>query len=315
MEPLTGKIRAICVSEKRGVEKNEVEQAVLVEGEGIQGDAHAGKWHRQVSMLSGSSVDEFNRRGAGVKNGDFGENLVIDGIDCIKLPVGSVLKFENGVTIRVTQKGKECHTHCNIYKRMGECIMPHQGTFTEVLTGGTIRKGDSFSVEYPDVNRPFQAAVVVLSDKASVGQREDLSGPKAKEILEKNGYEVIETIVIPDDSKRLKMELIRLSDGREADLIITSGGTGFSFRDGTPEVTMDVADRNAPGIAEYIRMKSMEVTDRAMLTRGVSVIRGSSLIVNLPGSPKAVEECLGFILGGLDHGIKVLRGGVSECAR
>ena len=310
-----GKIRAICVSEKRGVEKTEVEQAVLVEGEGIQGDAHAGKWHRQVSMLSGDRVDEFNRRGAGVKNGDFGENLVIDGVDCVKLPVGSVLTFENGVSIRVTQKGKECHTHCNIYKRMGECIMPHQGTFTEVLTGGTIRKGDSFSVEYPAIDRPFQAAVIVLSDKASVGQREDLSGPKAREILEKNGYEVIETIVIPDDSKRLKMELIRLSDGREADLIITSGGTGFSFRDGTPEVTMDVADRNAPGIAEYIRMKSMEVTDRAMLTRGVSVIRGNTLIVNLPGSPKAVEECLGFILGGLDHGIKVLRGGVSECAR
>ena len=126
---------------------------------------------------------------------------------------------------------------------------------------------------------------------------------------------MIETVVIPDDTKRLKMELIRLSDGREADLIITSGGTGFSFRDGTPEVTMDIADRNAPGIAEYIRMKSLEITDRAMLTRGASVIRGNSLIVNLPGSPKAVEECLGFILPGLDHGIKVLRGGVSECAR
>ena len=315
MEQVTGKIRAICVSEKRGVEKTEVQEATLVEGEGIQGDAHAGKWHRQVSMLSGASVDEFNRRGADVKNGDFGENLIIDGVDCVRLPVGSVLKFENGVTIRVTQKGKECHTHCNIYRRMGECIMPHQGTFTEVLTGGTIKKGDSFTVEYPDIDRPFQAAIIVLSDKASVGQREDLSGPKAQEVLEKNGYEVIENIVIPDDSKRLKMELIRLSDGREADLIITSGGTGFSFRDGTPEVTMDIADRNAPGISEYIRMKSMEVTDRAMLTRGVSVIRGSSLIVNLPGSPKAVEECLGFILNSLDHGIRVLRGGVSECAR
>ena len=315
MEEVTGKIRAICVSEKRGVEKTEVQEAELVEGEGIQGDAHAGKWHRQVSMLSGYRVDEFNRRGADVKNGDFGENLIIDGVDCIKLPVGSVLNFDNGVKIRVTQKGKECHTHCNIYKRMGECIMPHQGTFTEVLSGGTIKKGDGFTVEYPDINRPFQAAIVVLSDKASVGQREDLSGPKAKEVLEKNGYEVIETVVIPDDSKRLKMELIRLSDGREADLIITSGGTGFSFRDGTPEVTMDIADRNAPGIAEYIRMKSMEITDRAMLTRGASVIRGGSLIVNLPGSPKAVEECLGFILNSLDHGIKVLRGGVSECAR
>ena len=89
----------------------------------------------------------------------------------------------------------------------------------------------------------------------------------------------------------------------------------FSLRDSTPEVTMDIADRNAPGIAEYIRLKSMEITDRAMLTRGASVIRGQSIIVNLPGSPRAVKECLGFIMGGLEHGIKVLRGGVYECAR
>ena len=318
MEKAQGKIRAICISKERGVEKSEVESAQLVEGEGIKDDAHAGKWHRQVSILSGSRIDEFNRKGAGVKNGDFGENLVIDGIDCINLPVGTVLTIGNAdqpVKIRVTQKGKECHTHCRIYKRMGECIMPHQGIFTEVLTGGTIRKDDEVFVEYPDIDRPFQAAIIVLSDKASMGKREDLSGPAAREILEANGYEVIETIVIPDDTKRLKMELIRLSDGREADLIITSGGTGFSLRDSTPEVTMDVGDRNAPGIAEYMRLKSMEITDRAVLTRGVSVIRGQTIIVNLPGSPKAVKENLGFIMKPLEHGIKVLRGGVSECAR
>ncbi len=318
METVTGKIRAICTSEKRGTEKTEVDSAVLIEGEGIQGDAHAGKWHRQVSMLSGDRIDEFNERGANVESGAFGENLIVDGIDCVKLPVGSIIIIGEGdaaVRLRVTQKGKECHTHCNIYKRMGECIMPHQGIFTEVLAGGTVRKGDSLTVSYPDINRPFQAAVVILSDKASSGQREDLSGPKAKEILEKNGYEVIETVVIPDEPARIKAELIRLSDGREADLIVTSGGTGFSLRDRTPEATMEIAERNAPGISEYIRMRSMELTDRAMLTRGVSVIRGNTLIVNLPGSPKAVGECLEFILGALEHGLRVLRGSVSECAR
>ncbi|MCR5603569.1 MAG: MOSC domain-containing protein [Lachnospiraceae bacterium] len=318
MEAVKGRIRAINISEKRGTEKREVASAVLTEGEGIQGDAHAGKWHRQVSMLSGDRIDEFNERGANVESGAFGENLIVDGIDCVKLPVGSIICIGEGdaaVRLRVTQKGKECHTHCNIYKRMGECIMPHQGIFTEVLTGGTVRKGDSFTVSYPDINRPFQAAVVILSDKASSGQREDLSGPKAKEILEKNGYEVIETVVIPDEPARIKAELIRLSDGREADLIVTSGGTGFSLRDRTPEATMEIAERNAPGISEYIRMRSMELTDRAMLTRGVSVIRGNTLIVNLPGSPKAVGECLEFILGALEHGLRVLRGSVSECAR
>ena len=186
--------------------------------------------------------------------------------------------------------------------------MPRQGIFAEVIRGGKIHKGDRVSIEYPDINRPFRAAVIVLSDRASAGEYEDLSGPKAGAILNDMGYEMIESVLIPDDGDKLKQELIRLSDGREADLILTSGGTGFSVRDITPEVTLEVADRNAPGIAEYMRMKSAEITDKAMLSRAVSVIRGRTLIVNLPGSPKAVEECLGFILSAVEHGIRILRG-------
>lgn len=318
MEKTDGRIRAVCVSERRGTEKKEVPSAVLVEGEGIQGDAHAGKWHRQVSILSGSHIDDFNRRGAGVKNGDFGENIIIDGLDCTLFPVGTILATGDGSNppkLRVTQKGKECHAHCNIYKRMGECIMPHRGIFTEVLSGGVVKKGDPVFIEYPGPDRPFRTAIVIISDKASSGERADTTGPEAENILTVNGYEVMETVVIPDERERLRMELIRLCDGREADLVITCGGTGFSPRDITPEVTGEVADRNAPGIAEYMRMRSMELTDRAMLTRGVSAVRGQSLIVNLPGSPKAVEECLGFILKPLEHGLKVLRNEVSECGR
>ncbi len=312
---MDGKIRAICISEKRGTVKHEVESAVLREGYGIEGDAHAGNWHRQVSLLSASKVDEFNVKGAGVKNGDFGENLVVEGIDCIALPVGTIVTLGEGdkaVRLKVTQKGKECHTHCQIYKRMGECIMPHQGIFAEVIRGGKICKGDPVRIEYPDMNRPFQAAVIVLSDRASSGLYEDKSGPAACAILKENGYEIIESILIPDAKDKLKSELIRLSDGREADLIITSGGTGFSVRDITPEATLEVADRNAPGIAEYMRMRSSEITDKAMLSRGVSVIRGRTLIVNLPGSPKAVEECLDFILNAVEHGIRILRGDSCE---
>lgn len=304
-------IRAICISEKRGTAKHEVETAILKEGYGIEGDAHAGNWHRQVSILSADRVDEFNEKGAKVRNGDFGENILVEGIDCVKLPIGSTLTIgdgEDAVILRLTQRGKECHTHCRIYKRMGECIMPHQGVFSEVIHGGTIKKGDPVIIGYPDINRPYQAAVIVLSDRASQGEYEDLSGPKACDILKDNGYEIIESLLIPDDKERLKTELIRLSDGREADLILTSGGTGFAVRDITPEATLEVASRNAPGIAEYMRMRSAKITDRAMLSRAVSVIRGHSVIVNLPGSPKAVEECLGFILGALDHGIRILRG-------
>ena len=316
---MTGTVRAICISEKRGTSKHEVDSALFIPHHGIEGDAHAGDWHRQVSLLSGSKIDKFNEKGAGVINGDFGENLIIDGIDVKSLPIGSLLIFNGddaeGVRLKLTQKGKECHSHCQIHKRMGECIMPVEGVFAEVIVGGKIKKGDTLEVKYPDADRPFQAAVITLSDKASAGEREDSAGPKAVQILKEYGYEIIETVLIPDDKEKLRNELIRFSDGRSADLIVTSGGTGFSVRDITPEVTMDVAERNASGIAEYMRFKSFEITDRAMLSRAASVIRGKTLIVNLPGSPKAVAECLGFILGPLEHGIKILRGSVSECAR
>ena len=163
--------------------------------------------------------------------------------------------------------------------------------------------------------KSFKAAVITVSDKGARGERVDESGPAAKEMLEEAGYEVVETLIIPDEPEELKTELIRLADEVWADLVVTSGGTGFSMRDQTPEATLAVADRLAPGIAEAIRYQSMAVTNRAMLSRGVSVIRRQTVIVNLPGSPKAVRENLGYILDSLDHGIRILRGSASECAR
>lgn len=163
--------------------------------------------------------------------------------------------------------------------------------------------------------KSFKAAVITVSDKGARGERVDESGPAAKEMLEEAGYEVVETLIIPDEPEELKTELIRLADEVRADLVVTSGGTGFSVRDQTPEATLAVADRLAPGIAEAIRYQSMAVTNRAMLSRGVSVIRRQTVIVNLPGSPKAVRESLGYILDSLDHGIRILRGSASECAR
>ena len=196
-----------------------------------------------------------------------------------------------------------------------DVIQIQRVVLAEVLEEGVIRPGDVITAQYPDPDRPFTAAVITLSDKGSKGEREDKSGPAAVEMLEEAGYEVVETLILPDEPLLLKTELIRLADQRQVDLILTSGGTGFSLRDQTPEATMAVADRNAPGIAEYIRMRSAQITDRAMLSRGVSVIRKGTLIVNLPGSPKAVRESLGFILNALDHGLRILRGSVSDCAR
>ena len=178
--------------------------------------------------------------------------------------------------------------------------MPREGVFAEVLQEGTLRPGDVLRAELPAADRPFTAAVITMSDKGAKGERKDESGPAAVEMLKAAGYDVVETMILPDEPAVLKTQLIRLADGRQVDLVLTSGGTGFSLRDRTPEATMAVADRNAPGIAEYIRMRSMELTDRAMLSRGVSAIRKGTLIVNLPGSPKAVRESLGFILDALD---------------
>ncbi len=139
---LQGTILAVCVSEKKGVQKQPVEQTVLRPNHGIEGDAHAGPWHRQVSLLSYEKVLEFQAQGAKVGHGSFGENLVVSGIDFKSLPLGTL--FQTGtIQMRLTQIGKECHSHCAIYQQMGRCIMPQEGVFAEVLTGGTIRPGDS----------------------------------------------------------------------------------------------------------------------------------------------------------------------------
>lgn len=160
----------------------------------------------------------------------------------------------------------------------------------------------------------FTAAVIVLSDKGSKGERKDLSGPKAVELLEQHEYIVGKSILLPDEPELLKKELIRLTDEEKVDLIITSGGTGFSLRDNTPEATLAIADKNAPGISEAIRAESLKITGHAMLSRGVSVIRKQTLIINLPGSPKAVKESLEYILKYIDHGLKVLKGSAFDCA-
>ena len=136
-----GKVIAVCTSERKGIQKTSVPEIKVIEDWGIEGDAHAGKWHRQVSLLSYDKVKEFNERGAQVEDGAFGENLVVEGIDFRSLPVGMMI-YIGDVVLRMTQIGKECHSHCAIYKRMGECIMPREGVFAVVIHGGKIKKGD-----------------------------------------------------------------------------------------------------------------------------------------------------------------------------
>lgn len=307
-----GIVKAICISEKKGTQKHRVEEAVFVEDYGIENDAHAGKWHRQVSLLSYDKIEDFKKRGADVIDGAFGENLVVEGFDFRNLPVGTIFQCGD-VILEMTQIGKQCHSHCEIYKIMGECIMPKEGVFTKVIQGGIIRTGDEMTI-IGERSR-FKTAVLTLSDKGAAGEREDKSGPLIREIIEKENYLVIDQRVLPDEQKTIEETLIHLCDRLKVDLILTTGGTGFSLRDRTPEATMAVADRMAPGIAEAIRAYSMQITNRAMLSRGVSALRGQTLIINLPGSPKAVKESLDCILPALPHGLEILTGSASECAR
>lgn len=158
-----------------------------------------------------------------------------------------------------------------------------------------------------DVSK-FKVAVITLSDRAYSGEREDLSGPAIMNYLKERGYSQIEYVLIADDGAKLESELVRLSDLEKVDLILTTGGTGFAARDITPEVTLSVATKNAPGISEAIRAYSLTKTPHAMLSRGASVIRNSTLIINLPGSPKAVRESLDVIIEALPHGLGLLRG-------
>ncbi|MEF9953780.1 MAG: molybdopterin-binding protein [Clostridium sp.] len=303
-----GQVLAVCTSDVKGIQKKNVHEARFIEEFGIEGDAHAGKWHRQVSLLSHERIEEFRQRGAVVDDGAFGENLVVEGFDFKSLPIGT--RFQCGdVILELTQIGKECHQGCAIFQAMGDCIMPREGVFTRVIHGGTIKEGDIMN----RISR-IRVAVITSSDSGFAGKREDLSGPVVRECSDAAGYEVVSTCILPDDREQLEKELCRICDEGLADLILTTGGTGFSPRDVMPEATLAVTERHVPGIPEAMRAYSAQFTKRAMLSRAAAGIRKNTLIVNLPGSPKAVRECLEYILPELHHGMEILLGMTGECA-
>lgn len=161
----------------------------------------------------------------------------------------------------------------------------------------------------------LSAAIITSSDSGYKGEREDLSGPVINAMLVAAGYEVKTVLLLPDDRGMLSDAMKKICDEHQADLILTTGGTGFSMRDCMPEATRDVIEREVPGIPEAMRAFSMQITKRAMLSRSAAGIRQSTLIVNLPGSPKAVRECLEVILPELKHGLEILKGDAVNCAR
>lgn len=160
----------------------------------------------------------------------------------------------------------------------------------------------------------IRVGVITASDKGSRGEREDLSGPTLIKLVQDIGGEVVEYVVLPDEQTLLAEKMRQWADELCLDLILTTGGTGFSMRDVMPEATLSVSDRLVPGIAEVMRMESLKITSKAMLSRAVAVLRKQTLIINMPGSPKAVRECFAAIAPAIPHGIQILKGEASECA-
>lgn len=314
---MAARVISINVSDRKGVRKKPVPHAVIRENTGIEGDAHASsEWHRQVSLLAIESIRKMQAAGLQVGPGDFAENLTTEGIDLLSLPVGTRIRIGGEVTGEVSQIGKVCHTRCAIYRQAGDCVMPKEGIFIRVLTGGAVSEGDEISVfgESDGKVLPglFTAAVITLSDRGFRGERDDASGPLLAGMIGEIAS-VVHTETLPDEQNLISERL--LHHAGKVDLIITTGGTGLSPRDVTPEATRAVLDREIPGIAEALRAEGLKKTKTAMLSRAVAGVCRGTLVVNLPGSPRAVKESIEVLRDALPHAIEKIRGSDRECAR
>lgn len=334
-----GTLVYICVSAERGVAKCPVERAVLRTDEGIEGDVHSGRWHRQVSVLDIQAVEAFRQTlsaspsdrvdsasepacaGSAPSSpvesfapGAFGENLGVEGIDLSRLGLGSHLLIGSNVQLMISQVGKDCHSPCRIYEEMGDCIMPRVGLFARVVEGGPIVPGDSVTVLKAIDRSLFQTVVLTISDRCARGEARDTAGPATAHVLRETGaFHIYRENVLPDEEKTIRDALRHYAGGHGIDLVVTVGGTGFSPRDVTPEATRAVVERPAPGLDEAMRAASLAKTPYAMLSRAVSGIRGTTLIVNLPGSDRAAIDNLLVILPALPHALEKLRGDPAEC--
>lgn len=306
-----GKLLHVCISAKKGIAKHEVPSISVLVEHGVEGDAHAGDWHRQVSLLAHADIEFMRAKGLKLKPGAFGENLVIDGLNCDELGVGSQLRI-GPVLLELTQIGKVCHTHCAIYYSTGDCIMPRTGLFARVLEGGVLQPEMPVEVVLRVARSTIQAAVVTISDRCAEGVMRDTAGPAVAALLGKElNARIAWTRVVPDDVDKIAVELKDLCD-RRVDLVITAGGTGISSRDVTPEATRTVIDRELPGLCEAMRAASALQTPNALLSRAIAGVRRETLILNLPGSLKAAIENLRVVLPVLPHAVKMLRGEVAH---
>lgn len=301
-------VLSVNVSEKKGTIKKPVDFINLFE-KGVKNDAHSGIWHRQVSLLG---VESFNKFSVEAKRevvfGEFAENITTKGIELYKtLPLDRF--YNENVTLEVTQIGKKCHgTGCAIFQEVGNCVMPKEGIFARVIKNGIVKKDDKFQYQ-PKV---ISVKIITLSDRASIGEYADRSGPKIEQLItnyfkSKNRHYTTNIEIIPDEANLLE-KLITDSVKNNYDIIITTGGTGIGPRDITPDVVKKLLDKEIPGIMESIRIKYGQDKPVALLSRSIAGIIGKTQVYTLPGSVKAVEEYMSEIIQHIEHILYMLNG-------
>lgn len=302
------KVLSVNTSEKKGTVKKPVDTIHLTEI-GVVGDAHSGKWHRQVSLLATESIARFSEEaGRVITFGEFAENITTEGLllhECRPLD-----RFRNEeIELEVTQIGKKCHgDNCSIFREVGNCVMPKEGIFARVIRNGNLKAGDELAYLPKIVN----IHIITLSDRASAGEYADKSGPQIKNLAETffSGIKrqtAVTNHLIPDDPEQLT-QLIKVAISKQIDVIFTTGGTGIGPRDFTPETVRTLLDKEIPGIMELIRVKYGLEKPAALLSRGIAGVSGKTLIYCLPGSVKAVTEYCNEILPTIEHSMYMLGG-------
>jgi molybdenum cofactor synthesis domain-containing protein len=249
-----------------------------------------------------------------LQNGDFGENLILSGVDLGALGLGSRLWLGSDAELVVTQLGKTCHERCAIYAQTGDCIMPRLGLFARVVRDGVVETGAPVEVAGAVSRRTFQAVILTISDRCSRGEAADSAGPAVGQMIETRlDARIYAHEVLADDRDEITARLLHYTEGHSIDLVVTVGGTGFGPRDVTPEAVAALIQRPTPGLDEAMRRASIAKTPTAILSRAVSGIRGATLILSLPGSERAATENIEAVLPALSHGLAKLRGDPSDC--
>lgn len=297
----TIKVISVNISKNKGTIKIPVPVIELNE-RGVKTDAHSGLWHRQVSLLGTESFNKFSKLAKRKVNyGEFAENITTEGMLLYETLPLDKFKGKN-IELEVTQIGKECHgSSCAIFNEVGTCVMPKEGIFCRVIKGGKLEAGHEMNY----IPRIYSFHIITLSDRASKGEYEDLSGPRIIEMLN-TYYEstkrkiFIEHTIIPDNAEQLTL-LLENAKNKKTDFVITTGGTGVGPKDITPDVIFSMLDKEIPGIMDMIRMKFGVNKPNALLSRSVAGVMLKTCVFALPGSVKAVNEYMPEIIPFFDH--------------